>query len=350
MSASRLNGLAHAQIALMDSIWLIEPHRAQMIFEALRGVEFSPSRAALLHSSHPTYGLQSAYGPEGGSKTIADGSYEAPQDYKVYATPEDGRASLAALSSALIVTEDGADPSDLVARDKNGWGLGYYRVGTVAVIQIEGPMQKADGWCMEGTSTTRVRRTLRRAVADELVLSILILVDSPGGTVAGTHDTAMDVRKAAMQKPVYAYCEDMCCSAAYYVASQANAVYAGPGAMVGSIGVYATLYDLSGMAEAEGIVVHVVKDGEEKGDGMPGTPITPQVLERTQALVDTYGTQFRKTVSETRFPGSPLQKGVSPARGDVFIGAQARTVGLVDGITTLDKVLAAMKKNKKPLA
>ena len=160
----------------------------------------------------------------------------------------------------------------------------------------------------------------------------------------------MDVRKAATQKPVYAYCEDCCCSAAYYVASQANAVYAGPGAMVGSIGVYATLYDVSAMAAEQGVVVHVVKDGDEKGDGVPGTPITDDILARTQTLVDAYGTQFRKTVSETRFPGKALEKGVSPARGDVFIGLEARKVGLVDGITSLDNVLGAMRKNKKPMS
>lgn len=342
------HGLIHASIAAMGAVWLIEPSVGVPLFESLRGVDW-PSYQGKGNLSM-AYDLRAGYGPGEGSKTIADGSYDAPQGYKVHAIPVDGQNSLASLSAALLVTEDGADPSDLVARDKDGWGLGYYRVGTVAVLQIDGPMQKQDAWSMDGTSTIRVRRALRRALADELVFSILLLVDSPGGSVAGTHDLAMDVRRAASQKPVYAYCEDCCCSAAYYVASQANAVYCGPGAMVGSIGVYAVLYDLSQMAEAEGVVVHVVKDGEEKGDGVPGTKVSAEILARTQSLVDTYGNQFRKAVSETRFPNGGLKKGESPARGDVFIGPEARRVGLVDGVTTLDNVLSAMKKRKKPMS
>ena len=341
-----LAGSVHASLALMDSLWLIEPERGLAAFHALSGVTWEQYRPHAEGLRGPTScaadGLRAA-----GSGTIADGSHPQTASYSPSVVPVDGQAANSALHAALLVTEDGADPADLVARDRDGWGLGYYRVGGVAIVQIEGPMQKQDAWSMEGTSTVRTRRALRRALRDEAVESILLLIDSPGGQVSGTHELAMDVRKAASQVPVYAYCEDCCCSAAYYVASQANLVYASPGALVGSIGVYATLYDLSKAAEAQGVIVHVVKDGEEKGDFTPGTPVTSEQLARMQQIVDFYGTQFRKAVSETRFPGQPLAKGVSPAKGDVFLGAEARRVGLVDGVTSLDNVLAAMRKRKR---
>lgn len=332
-----LSGSVHAAIANLDTVWSIEPTRGMAIFEALRGVTWADYRA------------------QGGveinaaaSQTVADGTFPQPVSYSPAVIPVDGQSAHQKMRSALLVTENGADPSDLVARDRNGWGLGYYRVGSVAVLQIEGTMQKQEAWSMDGTSTVRTRRALRRAVADEAVESILLLIDSPGGTVSGTDDLAMDVRSAATKMPVYAYCSDMCCSAAYYVASQANAIYAGRSAMVGSIGVYATIYDMSAMAEAEGVVVHVVKDGDQKGDFMPGTAVTPEQLARMQAIVDAYGADFRRAVSQTRFPDKPLAKGASPADGGVFMGADARRAGLVDGITSLDNVLAAMKKKKKP--
>lgn len=332
-----LSGPVHASLALMDSLWLIEPERGLAAFHALGGVSWEQYRSAT--------GAPGAI--QAGSATIADGTHPKPASFSPLIVPVDGQAAESVLHAALLVTEDGADPADLVARDRDGWGLGYYRVGGVAIVQIEGPMQKQDAWSMKGTSTVRTRRTLRRALRDEAVESILLLIDSPGGQVSGTHELAMDVRKAAAQVPVYAYCEDCCCSAAYYVASQANLVYASPGAIVGSIGVYATLYDMSKMAEAEGVIVHVVKDGEEKGDFIPGTPITSEQLSRMQQIVDFYGTQFRKAVSQTRFPDKPLAKGVTPARGDVFLGVEARRVGLVDGVTSLDNVLAAMRKKKR---
>ena len=190
---------------------------------------------------------------------------------------------------------------------------------------------------------------MRQAVADPAVESILLLVDSPGGQVSGLHDLAMDVRRAAIQKPVYAYCEDLCASAGYYVASQANFVYAGPTAMVGSIGTYAVVWDMSQMFAEAGVTVHVVKDGDQKGAFTEGTEVTPEQLARLQQIVDFYSNQVRKTVSDTRSEalGGPLQKGVSPAGGMVFMGAEARRVGLVDKITTLDLTLAEMKKRKR---
>lgn len=332
-AAPVLSGPVHASLALMDSLWLIEPERGLAAFRALSGVTWESYRA----------GGQANHS----SSTVADGTHPKPAGCSPLVVPVDGQAAHSALQAALLVTEDGADPSDLVARDRDGWGLGYYRVGGVAVLQIEGPLQKQDAWSMDGTSTVRTRRALRRALRDEAVDSILLLIDSPGGQVSGTHELAMDVRKAAGQMPVYAYCEDCCCSAAYYIASQANLVYASPSAIMGSIGVYATLYDLSKAAEAQGVIVHVVRDGEEKGDFTPGLPITAEQLSRMQQIVDFYGAQFRKAVSETRFPDKPLTKGTSPARGDVFLGADARRVGLVDGITSLDNVLFAMRKKKR---
>ncbi len=330
-----LSGTVHAAIAALDSVWCMEPTRALAMFEALRGVTWADysARPGLMASS---------------SHTIADGTYQQPVSYSPSLVPVDGESAQHKLSAALLVTEGGTDPADLVARDRNGWSLGYYRVGSVAVLQIEGTMQKQEAWSMDGTSTVRTRRALRRATADEAVESILLLIDSPGGTVSGTHDLALDVRAAASKMPVYAYCSDLCCSAAYYVASQANLIYANPGAMVGSIGVYATIWDASAMFEEAGVVVHVVRDGDQKGDFTPGTPVSAEQLARMQSIVDAFGTEFRKTVSQTRFPDKPLAKGASPADGGVFIGAEARRAGLIDGVTSLDNVLAAMKKKRKP--
>ncbi len=302
-ASNRLSGAVHASIAAMGSIWLIEPSVGLPMFESLRGVKWD------IYEAEDTNPIPSA------SLHVGETGNGAPW-----------------------------------ARDANGNYLDYRMDDGVAILEMSGPMQKQDAWSMDGTSTVRVRRAVRQAVADPGVHSLCLIGDSPGGSVAGTHELAMDVRRAGMKKPTYGFCEDMCCSACYYVMSQCNALYAASYSMVGSIGVYATLYDLSQMAEAEGVVVHVIKDGEEKGDGVPGTPITGEMLQRTQSLVDTYGAQFRKVVSETRFPDSGLKKGESPARGEVFIGAEARRMKLIDGVTSLDNVLNAMKKRKKPMS
>ena len=91
----------------------------------------------------------------------------------------------------------------------------------VALIELNGPLMKYSSSLSGGTSTVAVRRQIRNAVEDEQVASILMVVDSPGGTVAGTFDLVDEVAKAAKRKPLWAYIEDLGASAAYAVASQA---------------------------------------------------------------------------------------------------------------------------------
>jgi ClpP class serine protease len=107
-----------------------------------------------------------------------------------------------------------------------------------AVLGLTGPMTKAPQSWGSGTSTVSLRRRLRQAASDPDVKSIALVVDSPGGQVSGTFDLAKDIAAARDRKRVVAYIEDLGASAAYAVASQADAVYANENALVGSIGTY----------------------------------------------------------------------------------------------------------------
>ncbi len=223
----------------------------------------------------------------------------------------------------------------------------YQMDGGVAILSLSGPMTKGSAPSMsDGTSTVELRRLFRQASADPDVTAILLRVDSPGGQVAGTPDLARDVAAAAKTKPVYAYIEDLGASAAYWIASQCNAIYANPNAIVGSIGTYMVIPDTSEMADKMGAKVHVVKAGDHKGAGVPGAPVTDAHLAHFQQIVDDLNAQFLASVSKAR--GLTLAQNVAPADGSVFVGAKARAAGLVDGITSFDSVLAKLKTYKAP--
>ena len=85
--------------------------------------------------------------------------------------------------------------------------------------------------------------------------AVILDIDSPGGTVAGTPELGAAVAALNGQKPVYAFSSGLMCSAAYWIASQAEAIYATPSARVGSIGVVQTVIDNSARLHAEGIKV-----------------------------------------------------------------------------------------------
>lgn len=210
----------------------------------------------------------------------------------------------------------------------------------IAVIELRGMLMKQASSMSDSTSTVAVRRQVRAAAASSDVNGILLVIDSPGGTVAGTMDLAADLRAAAAKKPLFAHIEDIGASAAYWQAAQAQRISAGPSALVGSIGVFTVVYDLSKNAEQQGVQVHVVRFGALKGAGTPGSEITEEQLAKWQQLIDGRGNDFIAAVAAgRRLPSSTVRE---LATGDVWKGAEAQTVRLVDAIESLDETLAAL--------
>lgn len=242
-------------------------------------------------------------------------------------------------TSAVAAVKAGTFKSEHRAAAPVGRGYTVSPDG-VAVLRISGHMMKSES-SFGGTSTVRTRRALRDAATDPGVSSILLHIESPGGTVAGTRELAQDVANVNRSKRVVAFIEDLGASAAYYVASHASKVYANSSALVGSIGTLLVLEDSSGKAEREGVVVHVLSTGPHKGVGIPGAKITPAQLAEEQRLVNTMGQTFVADVNAAR--GLKLEMGKGAADGRVFIASEALSLGLIDGILSAEQALAEAK-------
>src|SRR5215467_6271108 len=127
-----------------------------------------------------------------------------------------------------------------------------------------------------------IRARLEAAAANPDVSAIVLDVDSPGGTVAGTPETAAAVRRAAEVKPVVAVANSLAASAAYWIASQASSLVVGPSADVGSIGVISAHIDRSKMLEDMGLRVTVVSAGRYKAEGNPFAPLSDEAKANMQ--------------------------------------------------------------------
>jgi signal peptide peptidase SppA len=206
----------------------------------------------------------------------------------------------------------------------------------VGILPLHGPSMKARSK-YGGYSTVDARRQLRAMAGDERVGAILLHLDSPGGHVAGTKELADDVAAVGQTKPVHAYIEDTGASAAYWVASQAKTVAANAMAMVGSLGTFTVLYDLSKMAEMEGVQVHVVSTGERKGAAAPGTPVTDEDLAEARKLVEGFDAFFRQGVRQGR--GLGAKEASSAWTGAVWLAGEAKGLGLVDRVESLDSTV-----------
>ena len=219
-------------------------------------------------------------------------------------------------------------------------GPGYELLeGGIARIDIVDTLTKYGAWWTDNPGMVELRRTVRAAADAASVRGILLRVDSPGGTVAGTADLADEVAAAAAVKPVVGYVEDLGASCAYWIAAQSDALWANSTAIVGSIGVYGVLYDYSKMFSKEGVRAVVIRSGKFKAIGTPGAPITEEQTTELQRTTDAIHIRFVGAVARGRnlvpaFVSDEL------ADGAVYVGAEAVERRLVDEVGTLDAAYA----------
>lgn len=211
----------------------------------------------------------------------------------------------------------------------------------VASIDVVGPIQK-EASSLGGTSSVMLRRAVSQAANNDAITSIMLRIDSPGGMTAGTHELAMAVAEAAKKKPVYAFIEDLGASAAYWVASQATKIIVNPTCKAGGIGTYMAVADYSGAAEKEGVKVHLIKAGEFKGAGTPGTEITDAQLAEWQRLCNEINAFFIAGVQTGRHMSAKQVQEL--ADGRVHVGQKAVDLGLADSVASYEEALSQLSQ------
>ena len=255
----------------------------------------------------------------------------------------------------LMVTQDYAETiavvlSDRLNLDVEGLQIKSdakdQRVATtnkgVAVIPIVGSMShRSTGIeAMSGmTSYTTLQKQFEAAFNDPKVGSILMDIDSPGGSVAGAFDFRDYLMSKKGTKPVYALARDAMCSAAYLIGSTADKVYATQTARVGSIGVVAMHTDASGKMEKEGLKPTFISAGKFKTAGNPYEKLEGDKLKYLQDSVDESYDMFINAVADAR---GIDKKAIRDTEARVYGGKKAVEIGLADGIRTYESVLAEM--------
>lgn len=192
----------------------------------------------------------------------------------------------------------------------------------VGFVSIEGPiLRKPDLFAqifLGATDSEGIAAAIREAGDREDIRAVFLDIDSPGGTVAGTPELAGAVKALNDRKPVYAFSSGLMCSAAYWIASQAKAIYATPSARVGSIGVVQAVIDDSARLHAAGIKVEVFAVGKYKAMGAPGTPLTDEQRELIRSNLAEVASDFHAAVlAEGR------QIPTEAMEGQTFSGQQA---------------------------
>lgn len=215
--------------------------------------------------------------------------------------------------------------------------------GDVRVIALHGVLISRAGMFdqMSGATTPQAFASLVRQAADDPAVATIVLdLDSPGGTVSGTQLAAEAVSYAAGKKKVVACINDMACSAAYWIASAASEIVMPTNATVGSIGVIGTHVDRSKAFAQAGLKHTIIRSTPGKALGQPSEAMSGPALEQAQARVDALHAEFVQAVAMGR--GVDVETASSWATGDTWLGQAAVDAGLADRIGSISTVLAEL--------
>lgn len=215
---------------------------------------------------------------------------------------------------------------------------------TIAVLPLYGSLvPRADMFTKisGATSMEEFGHVFQAAVDNPQIGAILIDVDSPGGTVAGTPELAAIIREARGTKPIVAIANTYATSGAYWIASQADEVVATPSAMLGSIGVLSVHESLAGALDQAGVAVTIVKAGKFKAEANPWQPLSDEARAHMQELV---GEKYDKFVSDVALArGISVEKVKSDyGEGRTVTADMALKAGAVDRIATFEETIVRL--------
>jgi protease-4 len=180
-----------------------------------------------------------------------------------------------------------------------------------------------------------------RVAEDSQAKALIVLIDSPGGTVVGGETLYSNLRAVAKHKPVVAVMEDVATSAAYMTALGSDRIFAREGTVTGSIGVILQTADVTGLLDRIGIKPETIKSSALKAQPNPFETFTPEAREATRKVVLDIYEGFVKLVQQRR--GLSREQVTRIADGRVFSGSQALANGLIDELGGTDEVRAWLK-------
>ncbi len=211
-----------------------------------------------------------------------------------------------------------------IVTDLDSWETGP-RVG---IVEIHTPI----------ISSREIIRDLNYFFHNDNIEAIIVHLDTPGGSVASSQEIYSKVKSISDSgKPIYASMGNVAASGGYYIALGADSIIANPGTATGSIGVIMGYPVFHNMMDKFGINYTTVKSGKFKDSGSSFRESSQEDSTYFQELVNNLYEQFVHAVSEERHISYEIVK--SLADGRVYSGEQAKQIGLIDMLGTLEDAI-----------
>ncbi|HLC25488.1 MAG TPA: signal peptide peptidase SppA [bacterium] len=198
----------------------------------------------------------------------------------------------------------------------------------IAIVSIRGTILDAEDTVDQ----------LKRYAEDPTIKGIILRVDSPGGAVGPSQEIYTQVLKTRVAgKKVVVSMGSVAASGGYYVAAAADRIIANPGTLTGSIGVIFQFANVEDLMKKIGVKTVVIKSGQYKDVGSPMRALREDERRLLQGVIDDVYEQFVQAVAKGR--KLPIEKVKEFADGRIFTGSQAKELGLVDKLGSLQDAI-----------
>jgi len=204
---------------------------------------------------------------------------------------------------------------------------------SVYVIRMEGVISGTETASLFSGTAVTPEYMIEQFIAAEKnpnVKALLIRVNSSGGSASASQEIFEELKK--IKKPVVVSVSDICASGAYYISCAADKIVANRSSSVGSIGVVMQIPNLEELYKKLGIKYTTIKQGQYKDSGSTDRPLTTEEEQLFRQQTFKIYEQFIADVAETR--NMDIEKVEEIATGWVYLGTEAKELGLVDEIGT----------------
>ena len=242
------------------------------------------------------------------------------------------------LRKALDIEEDG-DVNLLALEDYYSYANSkkiYKGKDKVAVIYAQGEIIYGEG-SNKIIGQGLINEAIIKAREDDRIKAIVLRVNSPGGSALASDIIWREVALAKAVKPVVVSMGDVAASGGYYIAAGADKIFAEPTTITGSIGVFGTVPNVNELAKEIGINAEQVGTNKKSVSYSVFEPMTESFRAEVQEGIEAVYTTFLEKVSHGR--GISMERADSLAQGRVWSGVDAKRIGLVDELGTLDDAI-----------
>jgi protease IV len=214
--------------------------------------------------------------------------------------------------------------------------------GNVALIPVKGVIvseSEAGLFSSGAVGSADIVSMIKKADENDNIKAIIVEINSPGGSAVASDEIGTALK--ATHKPTIAWIRELGASGGYWIASSCDTIVANRMSMTGSIGVISSYLQFSGLLDKYNVTYERLVSGAYKDMGSPWKEMSDEERARFQAKLDLIHEYFIEEVATNR--NMSLEEVRALATGEVYLGAEALQLGLIDYVGGEDDVKEYLK-------